>query len=282
MNGAHHRPLMRQGNLSEDTCLWATGDLAQHGETATGLGLAEVGACVDLFGGNVRAGLGVGTSHAWQALALGGSNSLAGQYVVGEVDWQPDGTPLLLSVSGMLGGWQANIHRGYSNGAATAYSDGQTQLGGGVVRVRADWLEAATIGNTTINPWASVAVGRTDVAGYVESGGPFPARFDGQSLLSHEVRLGLTAVTEFSATTTLSTTLEVAHRNGTAPAARGNVVGLFDFSLGGGQLSQTWARIGADLDHQISDNAAISLSLNAATSGRDATVGGSVGLRAVF
>ncbi len=282
MNGSHHRPLMRQGSLSGDTCLWATGDLAQHGGTGTGLGLAEVGGCVDLFGGNVRAGLGVGTSHAWQALAFGGSNSLAGQYVVGEVDWQPDGTPLLLSLTGMLGGWQANIHRGYSNGATTAYSDGQTQLGGGVIRMRADWLEAATIGNTTINPWASVAVGRMDAAGYVESGGPFPARFDGQSLVSHEVRLGLTAVTEFSDTTTLSTTLEVAHRSGTAPAAKGNVVGLFDFSFGGGQQSQTWARIGADLDHQIGDDATISLSLNAATSGQDASVGGSVGVKAVF
>jgi probable HAF family extracellular repeat protein len=282
MNGAHHRPLMRQGSLSEDSCVWATGDLAHHGDSNTGLGLAEIGGCVDLFGGNVRAGLGVGTSHAWQSLPAGGSSRLAGQYVVGEVDWQPDGTPLLLSLTGMLGGWQANIHRGYSNGAATAYSDGQTQLGSGVIRLRADWLEAASIGSTTINPWASVAVGRTDIGGYVESGGPFPARFDAQSLVSHEFRVGVTAVTEFSDTTSLSTTIEVAHRAGTAPAARGNVIGLFDFNLGGGNQAQTWARIGADLDHQISNNAMLSLSVNAATQGQDASIGGSIGFKATF
>ncbi|MGB3338735.1 MAG: autotransporter domain-containing protein [Devosia sp.] len=282
MNGAHHRPLMSQESLSEDSCIWATGDLAHHGGSNTGLGLAEIGACVDLFGGNVRAGLGVGTSHSWQTLALGGSSRLAGQYAVGEVDWRPDGTPLLLSLTGMLGGWQANIHRGYSNGGTTAYSDGQTQLGAGVIRLRADWLEAASIGNTTINPWASVAVGRTEVGGYIESGGPFPAQFDARSLVSHEVRLGVTAVTEFSDTTTLSTTLEVAHRAGTAPSASGSVMGLFDFNLGGGSQGQTWARIGADLDQKIGENAMLSLSVHAATQGQDASIGGSIGFKAAF
>jgi probable HAF family extracellular repeat protein len=282
MNGAHHRPLMTQASLTGDTCVWATGDLGYHGGSDTGIGLAETGACVDLFGGNVRAGLGVGTSRSWQTLALGGSSDLAGQYVVGEIDWQPDGTPLLLSVTGMLGGWQADVHRGYSNGAATAYSDGQTQLGSGVIRLRADWLEAAVIGNTSINPWASVGIGRMHVDGYVENGGPFPARFDGQSLASYEVRLGVTAVTQFSASTSLSTTFEVAHQSGDAASANGNVTGLFDFSLGGGRQSETWMRIGADLDHKISENVALSVSLNAATQGRDASVGGSIGLKAAF
>lgn len=282
MNGAHHRPLMQQGSLSGDTCLWATGDLAQHGSSNTALGLGEVGACVDLFGGTVRAGLGVGTSHSWQSLARDGSSRLTGQYVLGEVDWQPDGTPLLLSLTGMLGGWQANIHRGYGNGAATAYSDSQTGVSGGVIRLRADWLEAAKLGNTTLNPWAAFSIGRTDVAGYVESGGPFPARFNGQSLVTHEVRLGLTAETELSDATALSTTFEVAHRGGQAPSASGNVVGLFDFNIGGGHASQTWGRVGAELDHKLGDNGLVSLSLNAATQGRDATIGGSIGLKATF
>lgn len=190
MNGAHHRPLMQQGNLADGHCAWAVGDLGVHGASQTGLGLAEAGGCVELFGGAVTAGLGIGASHSWQQLALGGSSRLGGQYVVGEVDWQPDGTPLLLSVTGMLGGWRADIHRGYTNGGATAYSDGTTGVTGGVVRVRADWLEAATIGNTTINPWASAAFGQLHVNGFTESGGPFPARFAAQTLGSTDIRLG--------------------------------------------------------------------------------------------
>ena len=282
MNGAHHRPLMQQASLSEGHCMWATGDFGVHGASGTGLGLAEAGACVDLLGGSVKAGLGVGTSHSWQTLALGGSSRLSGQYVIGEVDWQPDGTPLLLSLTGMLGGWNADIHRGYSNGAATAYSDGKTGLGAGVIRLRADWLGAAQIGNTSINPWVSVAAGRQHIAAFTETGGSFPAHFDAQTLGMAEVRLGVAAVTELSAQTTLTTSFEVVHRGGNAPAAKGNVIGLFDFSLGGGTQSATWLRAGLDLDHQIADNVALSGSVHAATNGRDPSISGSVGLKLTF
>jgi uncharacterized protein with beta-barrel porin domain len=202
--------------------------------------------------------------------------------VIGEVDWQPDGTPLLLSLTGMLGGWQADIHRSYSNGAATAYSDGRTGLGAGVIRLRADWLEAARIGNTAINPWASVAFGRQHIGAFTESGGPFPAHFDAQTLGMTEIRLGVAAVTEFSAQTTLTTTFEAVHRSGDAPAAKGNVIGLFDFSLGGGARSATWLRAGLELDHQIADNLALSGSVHAATNGRDPSISGSLGLKLTF
>jgi probable HAF family extracellular repeat protein len=111
MNGAHHRPLMLTPDLSGDMCAWATGDFAHHGASSTALALAEMGACTDLVGGNVRVGGAVGTTGSWQDLALGGSARMQGQYVLSEVDWQPDGTPLLLSLTGMLGSYKANIER---------------------------------------------------------------------------------------------------------------------------------------------------------------------------
>lgn len=282
LNGAHHRPLMAQGSLSRNGCVWATGDFALHTRSDTGIGLAEVGACVDLVGGNLRAGLGVGHSRSWQSLHLGGSAELAGQYVVGEVDWQPEGTPLLLSVTGMLGGWEAEIRRAYTNGAATAHSDGTTDVTGGALRMRADWLGAAVIGNTSINPWASFAAGRTHVDGYTESGGPFPATFASQGQDLREARLGVTAVTQLSQQSTFSATLEVAHRGGDAPTASGSVPGIFDFSLGGGSQHQTWARLGADFDHRITENAAFSLSTHLASNGRDPSLSGSIGFKASF
>lgn len=282
MNGAHHRPLMMTPNLSGDMCAWATGDLAHHGGTSTGMGLAEAGACVDLAGGSVRLGTAVGISRSWQDLALGGSARMAGQYVLGEADWQPDGTPLLFSLAGMLGGWQADIDRAYSNGAVAAMSSGQTNAIGGVVRVRADWLEAAQIGNTSFNPYASIGFGQVHVDGYAETGGPFPARFDAQNLSSADIRLGLTAVTEFSDQTRLSTTFEVAHRTGTAATAKGAVDGLFAFNIGGGSYGQTWLRAGLELDHKVTENLALSTSLHMATNGRDPSVAGSVGIKAAF
>lgn len=282
MNGAHHRPLMLTPNLSGDMCAWATGDFAHHGDSSTNLALAEAGACVDLAGGAVRLGGAVGTTRSWQNLALGGALNMAGQYVLGEVDWQPDGTPLLLSLTGMIGGWQANIDRAYSNGAATAVSSGQTNALGGVVRVRADWLEAAVIGNTSINPWASLAFGGLRVDGYSETGGPFPASFAAQHLGHADIRLGVTAITELSSQTKLSTTLEVAHRSGMAAAAVGQVDGLFNFSLGGGNYAQTWGRLGLELDHAITDAVSLSSSVHLATNGRDPTVAFSAGIKGAF
>lgn len=282
MNGAHHRPLMLTPNLSGDMCAWATGDFAHYGESGANLALAETGACVDLAGGSVRLGGSIGTTASWQALSLGGAANMVGQYVLGEVDWQPDGTPLLLSVTGMLGGWQAKVDRAYSNGATTAVSSGQTNAMGGVVRVRADWLEAAVLGNTSFNPWASVSFGALHVDGYSESGGPFPARFAAQNLGHTDIRVGVTATTEFSSQTKLSTTLEVAHRTGTAASAVGQVDGLFSFSLGGGTYGQTWGRLGLELDHKINDAVALSGSVHLATNGRDPTVAISAGIKGAF
>jgi len=282
MNGAHHRPMMMQDDLGANGCVWATGDFAYHGQSETTLGLAEVGGCVDLFDGDVRLGAGVGTSHSWQELALGGHADLGGQYVYGEVDWQPDGTPLLLSVTGMLGGWDADIKRGYSNGAATDFSNGETDAWAGVIRTRVDWLNAAVFGGTSVNPFVSFGLGKTHVDGFTESGGAFPARFDAQSNVSAEIRLGVAAVTEFNAQTSLTTSLEAVHRWGDAPAASGEVIGLFGFDLGGGKQSDTWLRVGAELDHQITSNATVSASVHAATQGRDASISGSLGFRARF
>lgn len=280
MNGAHHRPLMAQGRVADDACLWSVSDLA--GRDGGGMALAEAGTCGVLGDGSVTAGLGIGGSTTWQDLSLGGNARLGGAYVVGEVDWQPDGTPLLLSLTGMLGGWEANVSRAYSNGAATDISTGSTAVGAGMVRARLDWQDALVFSNVSINPWVSASIGRTDIGGYTEQGGAFPAQFNAQQIVQSEVRLGVTGVAELTPQTTLSGTLEVAHRSGTAPAANGQVAGLFDFGLGGGNFGSTWARAGLDLDHQLTDTVGISGSLHAATQGQDANVSGSLGLKAVF
>jgi probable HAF family extracellular repeat protein len=281
LNGAHHRPLLAQGRMEDDVCLWNVNDVAYKANTNTGIALTEVGGCGTL-GDGVVAGLGVGASTSWQGLALGGNAQLAGAYVMGEVDWNPDGTPLLLSLTGVLGGWQANINRAYTNGAATDISSGSTGITAGVIRARVDWMDAAVLGNVSINPWISGAIGHTSMGGYTESGGAFPARFDAQATTQGEVRVGVTAEAELSPQTTLSTTLEVAHRSGGAPGASGQVLGLFDFDMGGGNQGATWARAGLDLDHAISEDLSLSGSVHVATHGQDATVSGSLGLRATF
>ena len=106
--------------------------------------------------------------------------------------------------------------------------------------------------------------------------------FDAQALHSADIRVGVAAVTEFSTQTTLTTSVEVAHRSGTAAAAQGHVVGLFDFSLGGGNYSQTWVRAGAELDHKLTDELSLSASVHLASDGRDPSIAGSFGFKGAF
>lgn len=281
LNGAHHRPLLTQPELSGDHCVWMTGDFARHESAETSLGLAEIGSCFDLDD-SLRVGVGVGTSHARQDLAMGGNSRFDGQYLLGEIGWQPVGTPLVFSLTGMAGHWGVDVRRGYLNGAATDYSEGSTHANAGALRARVDWLDALTLGSTRINPYGAFGISSTQLAGYTETGGAFPAQFNAQTITTHEVRLGVTAVTELSEAATLSTTVEAVHRSGDAPGANGQALGLFGFALGGGNSSQTWVRAGTEIDFRISEGAVVSASLNAASAGRDATFSGSLGFRASF
>jgi hypothetical protein len=96
------------------------------------------------------------------------------------------------------------------------------------------------------------------------------------------LRIGLTAITELSSQTSLYTTLELAHRTGTAAAAVGTVPGLFHFALGSGSYAQTWARVGMELDHKVNESLSFSASAHLASNGRDPSVAGSLGLKATF
>lgn len=283
LNGAHHQPLMTQQSLADDSCVWATGDLGLSGHGRDGgAGLAEVGACHD-FADTVRAGLGVGKSGAWQNLALGGSMRADGQYVVGEIDWAPEGTPLLLSATALYGSWATTTRRGYANGGGTDFSEGSTYARSAMLRARIDWLDAASLGATTFSPWAALTLSQTNVDGYTEHGGAFPVRFDAQAHTAAELRVGLTAKRPITDTTTLTGTIEAVHRfDATGPSTSGETLGLFAFNLPGQAQNQTWLRVGADLEHKFSASAAGSLSLHASTNGQDAALSGAAGLRFSF
>ncbi len=221
MNGAHHRPLMLTPNLSGDMCAWATGDFAHHGQSGANLALAEAGACVDLAGGSVRLGGAVGTTASWQALSLGGAANMVGQYVLGEMDWQPDGTPLLLSVTGMLGGWRAKVDRAYSNGGDDGGVERADQCDGRGAGAGGGLAGSGQGRQYQHQPWASVAFGHCMWMGTAKAVGRFRRGLRRRILGIRTFALVWMAVTEFSSQTKLSTTLELAHRTGTAASAVG-------------------------------------------------------------
>ncbi len=283
LNGAHHRPLMDFPTQPNGICGWANGDLAHYDDDRnTGVALAEAGLCGDMADGTVRIGLGGGLMHSGQDLLNGGSADLDGQYVVGELDWRPDGLPVIFSLTGLHGGSNAEIRRAYSNGASMAFSDGETDLHSSTLRIRADWKDAFSLGSTGFSPYLSYTWGRMAVDAYTETGGSFPAVFDEQVAHSREVRLGLASHTELTSSLALHGSMELVHGSGDAARASGQVIGLYGFTFGGGSYSETWVRAGADLDVKITDSALLSLSMHAATEGLDAEVSGAARLQVLF
>lgn len=288
LTGAHHRSLMDYPTASRDTgafCGWATGDFARYGSGGrdAAIGLAEAGLCGDFADGQVRAGIGLGTSHARQALPLGGSAVLDGRYGVGEIDFRPADTAMIFSLTGVYGVWSADLRRAYGNGAGVDFSTGATRVQTALLRAKLEWRDALTLGTTGFSPWGAVTVGTTHVDGFAETGGGFPARFDAQDHVSVETRLGVTATTALGGSTVLKTGLEAVHRfDGQGGGVSGSVPGAFAFTLPAAGHGQTWLRAGVDLDQKLGGNAVLTVSLHGATSGQDGDVSGALGLHAGF
>lgn len=284
INGAHHRPLMDYAVTgSNGVCGWVTGDMLRFNsdEDATA-GLGELGVCADLFGGDMRAGIGFGLSRVSSGLPNGGDADSNSRYVVGEIDWRPSESPLLISVLGLYGSADMDYRRAYTNGAAMTASLGDTDSRSGLLRVRADWKDALVFGNTGVSPYAAYTWSRRAVNGYTETEGTFPARYDEQSFTRNELRLGVSARTPLTDATAVTGSAELVHSFGDAAKVSGEIIGVSAFSVGGGHDTETWARLGVDLDHKLTESAMISVSAHAATDGYDPSLSGSVRLQYAF
>jgi len=270
--GSHHRPLASYGELTEGHCAWINGDVAQHdrGQNAS-VSQGEAGVCGDWAGGAVRAGLGIGQNRVRQDLSFGGHNTVDGQYLIGEVDWRLPDTQVLLSATVMAGNWQAEISRGYQNGAAIDRSRGTPDVKGTSWRLRADWLDAFDAFELAeVTPWVSFTQARSQIDAYTETGGGFPARFDAQTNTAEVLRAGLTTQYALLTNLHLRTTLEAAHRLDTqGPDLSGQVLGLSSFSQDGERVQRDWQRVTTDIDYRISPNTLLSFSLHASTPGED-------------
>ena len=284
MNGAHHRPLMSYKNIGGDHCAWLNGDFFKFsGASDSKIGMGEIGACTDLADSSIRIGAGIGQNYMWQDTAFSGKNKLDGQHVVGEIDWKSPNSPLLFSATSFYGHWNTDLSRGYMNGGSLDYSRASPNASTVALRGRVDWLEAASLGKVKFNPWASVTATKVTIDAYTETGGGFPARFDKQTRTANEVRLGLTSEMPLTEKTEIRGNIEVAHHIDTKePSVKGEVIGLFGFNQTGDSLPKTWGRVGLDLDHRFTNSTLISLTVNAAPSGRDANVSGAVSLRTSF
>jgi probable HAF family extracellular repeat protein len=283
LEGAHHRPLMSYDGMGKQRQFWATGDFgASSRQTDRRTSFGEVGASQTY--GETLVGVAVGTALQTQDLLFGGDAKITGQTFMAEIDTRLADKESILSLLVLRGEWDAQTARGYVTGGGNDISRGQTDMDTTTVRVRYDGPTQKFTGNFTAAPYASFALTRVRTDGFAESGGSFPATFDAHGHTAKESRLGL--LTKFVAgpATTIRVTAEWIHRFDDAGDVLSGVNQTTSgaFAVAGLAPTKDQARFGFDVDHKLSADTMLSLSIHAAGYGQAHDVAGSLSLRRGF
>ena len=291
MNGAHHRPLMMYDGLGNTQCSWVTSDASYDDDGFVSTVTShEAGLCQDFADRQLRIGIGLGLTDAKQETINGGNQEMSGPYGIAEVNYWPEGTKLLFSLTGLYGVWDGDIKRGYDNAGNPDFSFGDTTVRNTALRLGLHMpdliqLKSECTPKVLITPKTTIAWSRSIADGYTETGGGFPARFDEQSTSSKEIRMGAEAATRLNeGRTRLALTLEGVYTfDREASDVNGELIGLFPFTFESPTIdNKTSARVGIDLDHRITDKLQFHSSIFAATSGPDPDISGALGIKYSF
>lgn len=268
MEGAHHRPLSEYAIPGKDSFAWVTGDYGianrsqdlrqAAGEIGYGFRVGQTGVV----------GLSGGFYDQSQDFTLGGTGDSTGRYLVVEAGFALGWGQV--SFTALAGNTKVDTVRGYTVGLSTDYSTGYTEGRSYAFRARFDGQTFGSVLGSTVAPFASVTFDRTELDGYTETGGAFPAVFNDRTDDRIVSRLGLVARTKLGVSDTLRTSLEVAHNSSGASAAitgTDTATGLMDFSVPGTSDRSTWARLGLDLDHQIDPVTVLNFTVQTSTRG---------------
>lgn len=283
LEGAHHRPLMSYDAMGKQSQAWATGDFGtsarqvdQH-KTSGEIGVSST------FGGFV---LGIAAGHATlnQDLLFGGNAHISGNYLLAEADYRLADKESVLSLVLLRGDWDAEANRGYETGGGTDLSRGRTDLTTSSVRLRLDGPAQKFVQAFSATPFASFTLTRSTADAYAETGGSFPASFDAQAHTAQEGRLGVTAKFVASPATTLLFTAEWIHRFDAAGDGLSgtSLTTSSAFAVAGIAPTKDQARFGFEVDHKLSADTLLNVSLHAAGNGPSSDFAGAISLRRAF
>jgi len=285
MEGAHHRTLMSYDAMGKTSQSWVTGDFgssSRKSDSATTTGEGGVSGTW----GDVVGGVAVGYGSQNNDLLFGGSNNVTGQYLLGEVDYRLADKESILSLTAMIGTWKSDTLRGYAiGGGGTDYSHGATDLKSASVRLRLDGPVIKFSVAPAFTPFASFTWGRNSADAYSETGGSFDAQFDKQTHTSQEGRLGLTTKYVLGADTTLLATAELIHRFDDSQAGfTGTDIdhGALPFAVAGAPITRNQARFGFDIDHKLSADTLLNVSMHFTGIGEAPDVSGAISIRRAF
>jgi uncharacterized membrane protein len=282
MHGSHHIPLQMMKGPSRHA--WFTADSGRWDRYRTNSYLAEAGFAVDLFDNQLLAGFGVGENYVEQSLAFDGDMNIEGQYYLAELSYKPTKLPMIFTLTGALGSWDADVDRNYLNAGNIDTSSGSPHLNSASLRFSVHWLDAVKVAGWGFTPKLEYTVNQMTIGGYAEQGGGFPAFFNEQSHTIQELRYGFSAARGFASDKgLLRLRAEGVHRfDKSGPGTSGNVIGLFGFNLPGQGIQQDWVQFGGDVVYSLTQRTNLTFGVSTATTGEDPVIGGSVGVQVKF
>lgn len=271
LNGAHGEP-MRNLLQAGQQSLWVTSDIGyDNGSASDGaFGVADFGYGLGLEGGGT-ARFAFGGLYTDQDIDAGGNFINKGFYLAPELT-----LPVVGNLYATIGGYYApgklTVTRGYLNGGVMDYSMGEADLDTWAAKLRLDWLNAATINDWNLTPYASLTYAHSKLDAYSETGGGFPASFDAVKDHSTVVRAGVDGVHRLDNNIRLLARAEAAYRfEDETAATSGTITGLSGFNFAGQNTNQFWLRGGLGAEMDVAGGTA-SLNVNVTTQGDDPTV----------
>ncbi|MDQ0423129.1 putative HAF family extracellular repeat protein [Peteryoungia aggregata LMG 23059] len=262
--GSPMRNLLDVGRRS----VWSTVDTGYDSGTKSegALALGDFGFGYGLMDG-VTVRLQGGVTYTDQDLYDGGDFQARSWYVAPEVTANLLGD-LYLTVGGLYGRGELDINRGYLNGSALDYSNGETDTETLAGKMRIDWLNAVSLGDAAFTPYLALSRTLAKTDAYVETGGSFPASHDAVSEHATIARLGVDGVYRLNDTVTLLARAEAAYRFEEQSTGTSTEVAGVQLAVAGEDIKQFWLRGGVGTELAIGGGVA-SFMLNATTESDD-------------
>ncbi|MGQ8633131.1 autotransporter outer membrane beta-barrel domain-containing protein, partial [Agrobacterium sp. DKPNP3] len=249
-------------------------------DAAGGFGIADIGYGIGLEGG-ATARISFGGLHDQRDIDTGGDFTEEGFYIAPEISLPVAGT-LYATIGGYYAPGRMSIERGYLNGGAMDYSRGETDLDVWAAKLRFDWLDAFSIGEWNLTPYAGVTYAKAEMGAYAETGGAFPAHFDASGEQSTIIRAGLDGVTDLSDSIRILVRAEAVYRVEKKTATTTGVIdGLMGFSFAGQDIDHFWLRGGLGAEFDVAGGTA-SLNLNVTSEGGDSDLWVRTGWKIAF
>ncbi|MFZ2974677.1 MAG: autotransporter outer membrane beta-barrel domain-containing protein [Ferribacterium limneticum] len=266
VNGAHSSPLSHRVAAGQKT-FWVAGDWGRddHGNRSGSVGLAEINGGYNF--GPVQVNVSYGKTWSNQNLILDGKVDASGDYVMTEAIIPISEERGVFATVGAFGHWgNIDTKRSYVSTGVIDTSSGDSKSNSWGVRARVDWEKAFTVKPISFSPYIDLSYLDYRMKTYTETGGGLPARFNGRTEESVEMRVGLNALTPIAGTPfNLVTNLEAAQRFGdNGVSTTGEIIGLASFNVSGQSMDRSWLKAGLGVEGKVLQGKA-SIMLNGTT-----------------